>query len=116
MARTIISNQCRPRCLAAVLLGGVTLLAVWNFAAVSFVPGAVRSSSMMSDERSAVSLRAEKTLFEKTKNLNKELQEKNGENVRLVDTDELWAVFYTVAGVIATYGFVQFIESLRPRD
>ena len=83
---------------------------------MSFVPGTARSLSEVTEKASSVAMGAEKTLFEKTKQLNKELQEKNSENVRLVDTDELWAVFYLVAGVIATWGFVQFIESLRPRD
>mmetsp|Transcript_96533 Transcript_96533/g.186141 ORF Transcript_96533/g.186141 Transcript_96533/m.186141 type:complete len:117 (+) Transcript_96533:79-429(+) len=116
MAMTMSSQRCRSRCLASVLLYGLILCAVQNFAGLNFVPGAARSPSKVAEKASATAMGAEKTLFEKTKNLNKELQEKNGENVRLVDTDELWAVFYTVAGVIATYGFVQFIETLRPRD
>jgi len=64
---------------------------VQSFTALSFVPQTARSLSKPTEKASSsVVMGAEKTLFEKTKKLNKELQE--SEKVLLVNTDELWAI------------------------
>eukprot|EP00913_Durusdinium_trenchii_P025080 g23541.t1 len=40
--------------------------------------------------------------------------EANSENEQLVDLDNFWAIFFTIAGVAATYFFVTFIQGFKP--
>eukprot|EP00435_Cladocopium_sp_Y103_P006897 s5465_g2.t1 len=40
--------------------------------------------------------------------------EANSENEQLIDLDGFWAIFFTVAGVGATFLFVNFLQGLKP--
>eukprot|EP00438_Fugacium_kawagutii_P019412 Skav228351 [mRNA] locus=scaffold5397:40748:46034:- [translate_table: standard] len=40
--------------------------------------------------------------------------EANSENEQLVDLDGVWAIFFTVLGVGATFAFVSFLQGLKP--
>merc|ERR1712107_264797 len=85
-------------------LSTTATLAGPNFGVTQGMPG----------RRSLVSRPAEKSLFEKTKNLNREIQEANSSNELLFDTDALWGVAYLVAGVLATWFFVSVLYGLKP--
>ncbi|CAL1142833.1 unnamed protein product [Cladocopium goreaui] len=40
--------------------------------------------------------------------------EANSENEQLIDLDGFWAIFFTLAGVGATFLFVNFLQGLKP--
>mmetsp|Transcript_141278 Transcript_141278/g.393751 ORF Transcript_141278/g.393751 Transcript_141278/m.393751 type:complete len:113 (+) Transcript_141278:89-427(+) len=104
------SQRCHARLPTLAVLAGALLLAAWAWPGSGFVaprPGpAPRTASAVP--------RGAKSLFERTKELNKNIQEANGENELLMDTDAVWSVGYVVAGLLATWLFVSVLYSLKP--
>jgi len=100
----------------------LALLATAAFQGIGFVSApaaesnlAARIGSITTGERD-VSLRAEPKvdLFKKSQQGNQNIAEVNGENVRLVDTDNIWGIFFLVVSVLATVFFIQALYSLKP--
>mmetsp|Transcript_41938 Transcript_41938/g.91467 ORF Transcript_41938/g.91467 Transcript_41938/m.91467 type:complete len:129 (+) Transcript_41938:56-442(+) len=58
---------------------------------------------------------AKKTLFEETKSMNAKLSEANSENEMVIDTDNLWGIFFAVISIGATIIFIAGLEQLKPK-
>mmetsp|Transcript_61967 Transcript_61967/g.176012 ORF Transcript_61967/g.176012 Transcript_61967/m.176012 type:complete len:117 (+) Transcript_61967:83-433(+) len=104
----------------AVACGALALLALAlpgaDFVAPATAPGKLAATTSPDLRGTRLPRAADKTLFEKTKNLNSKIQEANSENVVLMDTDGLWAIGYVVAGLLSTWLFISVLYSLKPES
>uniref|UniRef100_A0A6T8VE56 Uncharacterized protein n=1 Tax=Pyrodinium bahamense TaxID=73915 RepID=A0A6T8VE56_9DINO len=102
----------RPRLPVALVACAALLLMAWALPGGAFV--ASPASAAPAGRASSAVPRQAKSLFERTKDLNAKIQEANGENEMLMDTDAVWSIGYVVAGLVATWLFVSVLYSLKP--
>eukprot|EP00443_Scrippsiella_acuminata_P054155 CAMPEP_0115427550 /NCGR_PEP_ID=MMETSP0271-20121206/29508_1 /TAXON_ID=71861 /ORGANISM="Scrippsiella trochoidea, Strain CCMP3099" /LENGTH=120 /DNA_ID=CAMNT_0002852593 /DNA_START=60 /DNA_END=422 /DNA_ORIENTATION=+ len=81
---------------------------------VSAPTGGLQATSMRGAASPVARSAEEKSLFERTKSMNSKMSEVNGQNEQLIDTDNAWAIGYTIFFGLLTVLFVQFIYSFKP--